>query len=127
MDAPVLTGHDRAMEEFLGKLLRIGVSLSALVVAAGAVWYLIRHASEHPDYSRFHGTPPNLLRVSAVFSGIAAGHSQSLIQLGLLLLIATPVARVVFSLILFARERDWTYVAITIVVLAVLVAGLTGF
>jgi uncharacterized membrane protein len=47
-------------------------------------------------------------------------------QLGLFLLIATPVARVVFSLLAFAIQRDHLYVGITLVVLAVLTFSLTG-
>ena len=49
---------------------------------------------------------------------------RGLIQLGVLLLIATPVARVVFSAWAFARQRDWTYVLVTLFVLAVLLFGL---
>jgi uncharacterized membrane protein len=44
----------------------------------------------------------------------------------LLLLILTPVARVAFSVAAFALERDWTYVAITLIVLAVLIYSLAG-
>jgi uncharacterized membrane protein len=53
-------------------------------------------------------------------------HSRGLIQLGLLLLIATPVARVAFSVLAFAEQRDWLYVSITLVVLAVLVYSLAS-
>jgi uncharacterized membrane protein len=46
------------------------------------------------------------------------------VQLGVLLLIATPVARVAFSALAFARQRDYTYVALTLFVLAVLLCSL---
>jgi uncharacterized membrane protein len=62
-----------------------------------------------------------------VVNGIAHGRSESLIQLGLLMLMATPVARVALSVVAFALERDRTYVAITLVVLTGLVASLAGF
>ena len=58
-----------------------------------------------------------------VFSAL---QPRSLIQFGLLLLIATPIARVAFSVIAFAVERDRLYVAFTIVVLMVLVWSLSG-
>jgi uncharacterized membrane protein len=45
---------------------------------------------------------------------------EAVIQLGLLILIATPVARVIFSLVGFVLERDRVYVAITLAVLAIL-------
>jgi len=53
-------------------------------------------------------------------------HAHGIIQLGLLLLIATPVARVAFSVVAFAAERDWLYVAITLIVLAILIYSLTS-
>jgi uncharacterized membrane protein len=46
--------------------------------------------------------------------------------LGLLLLIATPVARVAFSVIGFALEKDWMYVVITLIVLALLIYSLSS-
>ena len=48
------------------------------------------------------------------------------IGFGLVLLIATPVARVVFSVVAFTLERDWLYVGITLFVLAVLSYGLAA-
>jgi uncharacterized membrane protein len=50
----------------------------------------------------------------------------SVIQLGLLLLIATPVARVAMSLVAFILQRDRVYVVVTLIVLAVLIFSLTG-
>ena len=52
---------------------------------------------------------------------------EGLIQLGLLLLVATPVARVVFSVFAFARQHDLTYVVLTMMVLAVLIYSLVGW
>ena len=49
-----------------------------------------------------------------------------MIQLGLLVLIATPIARVAFSLVAFALQRDRIYVIVTLIVLAVLLYSLTG-
>ena len=40
--------------------------------------------------------------------------------------VATPVARVALSAVAFARERDGIYVAITLVVLALLLGSLLG-
>ena len=50
--------------------------------------------------------------------------ARCVIQLGLLLLIATPVARVAFSVFAFAKQRDWTFVVITLIVLGLLLYGL---
>jgi uncharacterized membrane protein len=53
--------------------------------------------------------------------------SRGLVQLGLLLLVATPVARVVLSVFAFARQRNPTYVVLTLIVLAVLIYSLVGW
>ena len=53
-------------------------------------------------------------------------HGKSIIQFGLLLLIATPIARVMFSVVGFAVERDYLYVALTLIVLGVLLYSLIG-
>lgn len=117
---------DRRVESIIGALLRWGVILAAVVVQAGGIWYLIRHGASAPDYGVFHGEPADLNSVGGILRGVRAGQSRSLIQFGLLILIATPVARVAFSLVAFAIQRDHAYMAITSIVLAVLVYSLTG-
>ena len=114
------------MEEKLGKLLIIGVGLAAVVVLAGGIWFLTDYSQQRPDYNHFRATPASYRSFSVVFQDIADGQSRGVIQLGLLLLIATPIARVLFSLILFARGRDYVYCAISAVVLGVLLFSLTS-
>jgi len=114
------------MDRLIGGLLRAGVILSAGVTLAGGFWHLAQTGTALPDYRIFHGEPAELRSVTGVLHGIAQGHSAALIQFGLLLLVATPVARVVLCVMAFAAERDRTYVAITLIVLAVLVASLSG-
>ena len=121
MDAPQA---DERLEMLLGWLLRAGVSIAAAIVAAGAVWYLTRHGTELPVYGAFHPFDVNRPGVPEVIEGIRAGRARSLIQAGLLVLIATPVARVLFSLAAFAMQRDWMYVAVTAIVLSVLLFSL---
>jgi len=115
---------DQRIEIIVGTLLRVGVLLSASVVLIGGMIYLTRHGHEHINYSTFHGEPENLKSIPGIAKGTAGFHGQAIIQLGLLLLIATPVARVAFSAVAFAIERDSMYVAITLVVLAVLLYSL---
>ena len=76
------------------------------------------------SYHTFRGEPEGLRTVGGVIGGVARGDSISIIQLGVLLLIATPIARVLFSVLGFARERDWMYVACSTLVLALLLYGL---
>jgi len=116
---------EQRFETLIGQLLRIGVLLSAAVVFAGGVHYLVQyHGTTAERLHVFSGEPDNLRHISGIVQFALGLHSRGLIQLGLLLLIATPVARVAFSVIGFAGERDWLYVGITLAVLAVLLYGL---
>ncbi len=117
---------DEQVEEVMGTLLRVGVILAATVVLVGGILYLSRYGATSPDYRVFRGEPADLRSVSGVLSDVTALNSRGLIQLGLLLLIATPVARVAFSVFAFARQRDITYVVLTLLVLALLIYSLTG-
>ena len=117
---------DEQLDNTIGLLLRTGVSVSAAVVLAGGVLYLARHGQTLPDYRSFHGEPSTLRNISGVISGVFSGSARAIIQLGLLLLIATPVARVVLGVTGFLRERDYLYTAITIIVLLLLLFSLFG-
>jgi len=117
---------DQVVEEWIGNLLRAGVTLSAAVVLFGACVYLVRHGHELPHYRVFVGTPEDLRNVSGIWKNVLAFNGQGIIQLGLLLLIATPVARVAFSVVAFAVERDRLYVVVTLLVLAILSYSLMG-
>ncbi|HUK14081.1 MAG TPA: DUF1634 domain-containing protein [Thermoanaerobaculaceae bacterium] len=117
---------DQRIEQVVGGLLRTGVAVAAAVVLAGGVLFLVRHGAEQPHYGVFHGEPSDLRSVRGIVADVASGRARGLIQLGLLLLVATPVARVVFSVAGFALEHDRTYVWITLAVLAVLLFSLAG-
>ncbi len=116
---------DEQAEVVLGNLLRAGVLLSAAVTALGGVVYLVRHGEETTEYRSFGtGMPAELRRPESVIAGTIRGSGRAVVQLGLLLLIATPVARVALSAFLFARQRDYLYVGLTLFVLGVLLFGL---
>jgi len=118
--------RDRRIEVILGNLLRAGVLISAAVVLWGACIYLFRHAHEPADYRIFRGEPSEFRTIPGVIQSVINGRGRGLIQLGLLLLIATPIARVAFSVVGFAIERDRMYVAFTVIVLAILLYSLLG-
>jgi uncharacterized membrane protein len=117
---------EERVEATVAGLLRFGVTLAAVVVFGGGVLYLARHGAERPHYGVFVGEPSDLRSVAGIVREAAALSGRGWIQLGLLLLIATPVARVALSAIAFAFQRDRTYVFVTLVVLALLVLSLTG-
>jgi uncharacterized membrane protein len=117
---------DRRLEEILGNLLRSGVLFSAAVVFAGACVYLFRHAHEPANYRIFRGEPSDFRTIPGIIRSALGGHGRGLIQLGLLFLIATPIARVALSIVGFAMERDRMYVVFTVIVLAILLYSLLG-
>ena len=117
---------DERIEIIIGAMLRVGVILSSALVAGGGIWYLYQSGGETPAFSVFHGEPASLRSISGIVRGAAALDPKSWIQIGLLALIATPVARVLFSIAAFTAQRDRTYVVITTVVAAILLFSLFG-
>ncbi len=116
--------NDRKLEIIIGNLLRTGVLLAAAVVLIGGVVYLVQHPGGRVDYHHFTAGTARLRTVPGIVRSAATFESEGLIQLGLLLLIATPVARVGIAAAGFALERDRLYVAVSLIVLAVLVGSL---
>lgn len=115
---------DQRMEVLIGNLLQTGVLLAAGIVLVGGGIYLARHGRELPDFRVFHGQPIELRTVPGIIHAATELGGRGLIQLGFLVLIATPVLRVFVSGIAFARQRDWLYVAVVSIVLAVLLYSL---
>lgn len=105
---------DERLDLMIANLLRAGVALSAALAFAGGVWYLAESGSGIAHYGRFTAGVRGLGALARLPG------PQALILAGLLVLIATPVARVVFSLVAFALEQDRVYTVCTILVLAVL-------
>ena len=118
---------DERVEAIMGNLLRAGVILAASVVFAGAILYLIRYGGTSPDYRVFRGEPADLRHLSGIGTSAMDLHSRGLMQLGLLVLVATPVARVAFAVFAFARQRDRVYLTVSLIVLAVLVYSFLGW
>jgi uncharacterized membrane protein len=115
---------DKKIEEVIGNLLRAGVIIAASVVFVGGILFLIRYGHTYPDYSVFHGEPRDFRSLGGISHDAFALRPRGIIQFGLVLLIATPVARVAFSAVAFAMERDRLYVFITLIVLTVLLLSL---
>lgn len=122
MKTPRMT--DAGIERMVSVLLRTGVLISGAVVLCGGIYYLVRHGGERADYHTFRGQPSIDRIVSEIIKGVIGLRARSIIQFGIVLLILTPIARVAFSLIGFALERDRKYVVITAIVLTVLLYSL---
>ena len=105
----------------------LGVGISAAVVLFGAAVYLFRHGLEHADYRVFHGEPADLRTLEGIIRATFSFRGRGIIQLGLVLLIATPVVRVAFAVVAFAIEQDRMYVVFTLIVLIILLFSLSGY
>ena len=87
------------LELTLGRVLRVGVTISTIALGAGLATAFLE------------GT--DLL-------------ARVLLNAGVILLIATPVARVAMSIFGYARRRDWLFVVLTAIVLGELIASLVA-
>lgn len=121
---------ERDMELFLGKFLRFGVMLSCGITILGGILYLYQQAGVMPDYSPipdgqpFPGVKEYLRSFSSIWQGILSLDGAAIIQLGVIVLIATPVLRVAISAFGFLIEKDRMYVVITLVVLGIILANM---
>jgi len=117
---------DQKIEVIVANLLRIGVTTAAVTVLCGGLVFLFRHGTAPVRYGSFAGEPANLTHWRGILQAAFSLRARGIIQLGLLILIATPVARVGFSVFAFMLERDWLYVAVATFVLSVLLYSLLG-
>ena len=116
---------DTDIQSIIGWVLRTGVFLSIGIVIFGAAIYIYRHGYDATDYSTFKGVP-DFVKLSGVINGMLAFKGRAIIQVGIILLIATPVIRVAFSAIGFVLEKDYLYTCITLLVLVIIFASMLG-
>jgi uncharacterized membrane protein len=124
MSQPKRGWTDEEVEQVVGNLLRFGVMTAAAVVLLGGILYLLQNGRARVDLGHLPEEPSDLRSPVGIVQDALALQSRGIIQLGLLLLVLTPIARVTFSIYAFARQRDWTYVVVTVIVLAVLLYSL---
>jgi uncharacterized membrane protein len=115
---------DERLERMIGNTLRAGVLTSAAIVGIAGLFYLIQHRTDHVTYEAFQLERANLRMLPGIFRSAVRLRTDALIQMGLVFLIATPIARVVLAAVGFHLERDWLYVGISLVVGTVLVYSL---
>lgn len=122
MKRPALT--DERMEFLMGRLLQTGVLAAAAVVALGGVLYVLHHGGEHVAYGSFQPKPLNPRHPVRLLETLRGSGAVGVVGFGILILVATPICRVIFALASFALERDKFYVLVSAVVLAALIFGL---
>jgi uncharacterized membrane protein len=108
----------------MGKFTRILVICAAFIVACGGALYLVRFRGVSPCYHLFQGEPTSMRTIGGIISNAASLDPRCLIQLGILLLIAIPIIRVLSFFISFLSKRDWMYSLIALVVLSLLASSL---
>lgn len=117
---------DQKTEELVGQLLRAGVTSAAVIVLAGAAVYLVRHGLQPANFRVFKGEPTDLREWRGIIREALHGRGRGIMQMGLLVLLLTPVARVLFAAYAFVMERDWFYVAVSLFVFLVLLYSMWG-
>jgi uncharacterized membrane protein len=117
---------DKDTQQIIGTLLRVGVLLAMAVVLIGGVLYIISDGAAHTDYSTFVPGNSDLTSFSSILSGLLHFDGKAIIQCGILLLIFTPVSRVILSIVSFFLERDYLYVVIGLVVLTIILFSLSN-
>lgn len=121
---PARRWSDREIDLIIGRVLQGGVLLATVVAVVGGTLLLLQHGHALPDFREFRGQPAMLSGLEGIVRGTLAADPRAIVQLGLVLLIATPVARVALTLVAFFMQRDRVYTAITALVLALLLYGL---
>lgn len=119
--------EEKRFDEMISVLLRTGVIVSSVIVLIGGIFYLAQSGMLKPVYKPFHREPHNLRSLADIARGVFTWNPRNWIQFGLLILVATPVARVALCVITFVKQRDRTYIVLTLIVLCVLVFGLIGY
>jgi uncharacterized membrane protein len=115
---------DADIQLLIGNVLRWGVILAMSVVFCGGLIYIYRHGHETASYHTFKGEPDFLKSINGIFKGILEIKGRAIIQLGILLLIATPIVRILLSIVSFLLEKDYKYVLITLIVLGIIMSSM---
>jgi uncharacterized membrane protein len=111
---------DEKLELIIGNLLRAGVMVSATIVLLAGIAFLVQHHGDPVTYSSFHLEQSDLRTLTGIFQSAFELHADAIIQLGLVLLVATPIARVALAALGFYLEGDRLYLAVSLIVLSIL-------
>ena len=116
--------EERDVELYIGKLLRYGVILSSIITITGGIIYISQHPDQQLNFKTFVGAPNYLRELTTLLPAVIKFEGMAIIQLGVAVLIATPILRIAFSIVAFAIEKDRMYIVITCIVLAIIVSNM---
>lgn len=118
------TLSETELECRMGRLLQAGVSVAALTMLAGGALYLAHQGDTKAAYGKLRPPDPELSTFGGILHGAFASHPAAIIQLAVIIMIATPVLRVAFAVFGFAVQKDRLYTGISLLVLALVTYGL---
>lgn len=116
------TFQDKDLQTFIGNLLRFGVIVAMVIVIAGLILYLFSHGGDIAAYGTFNEN--GVFRTDAFWQALKSGESKAIMELGVIILIATPIARVLFTMVGFWLEKDRMYTLIAFIVLCIIAYSL---
>lgn len=116
---------DKDIQLILGTLLRVGVIISVSIVLIGGFIYLFANHGHRVDYREFNPGKSGYASIASILAGVRVMDGAAIVQFGVVLLIFTPVARIVFSVFSFLIERDYLYVLIGLIVLCIILFSLS--
>lgn len=118
--------NDRDIQVILGTLLRAGVFISMSIVLFGGIIFLIHHNGSITDYNVFKPELAKFSSIAAIFKGVLTFQGDAIVQFGVLMLIFTPIARIIFAIFAFLMERDYLYVLIGLIILSIITISLNS-
>lgn len=121
-----LIKNERQLEKSISNFVKLGIIIASSIVLFGGTLYLVHHGTEPANYAYFRGEPSVLRSPKTVLESALTGDVISIIQLGILVIIITPIARVALSALIFWERRDWAYVFFTLFVLTGLIYSFIG-
>lgn len=125
------TSEKTDIQLLIARTLRWGVGIACALAVVGGAMYLWQHGGDPmKDYTHFPADAESsrtaYTTLEGIFSGVMGLTAVGWIQLGVVVLLLTPMMRVALSLVDFVKERDWLYAFITAVVLSVIIVNSIG-
>lgn len=119
---------DVDLNRSVGNLLRLGVILSVVISLIGFIKLFLEGFKMPKNYALLETGSSSEKVWTQFWDSLCKGQGMAIIQLGILVLIFTPLMRIVFALIGYLKEKDYIYVVISSIVLAIMaISFFTGY
>lgn len=114
-----------SLQHVVSFVLRAGVIVSASVGLISGIFNLAQRAGDRVAFPHFTGTAEADRQIPSILTNALHLRPRAMMMVAILLLLLTPIVRVIVSLLGFIKEKDRVYVVVTTVVLITLLASLT--